>query len=111
MQSDNVFIDMEGQWFLGDFGSTVPVGERVFSTTGWFTSFDLIGSPAKEEYDWYMLAVMVAVELNRGDWRDRLIVESHTPPAKLVAALQVAKRATFLDLVQEILRRADVPFS
>ncbi|GAQ87133.1 Protein kinase superfamily protein [Klebsormidium nitens] len=108
VKSENVFIDADGRWFLGDFGSTVPVGAPVVSTTRWFTAFDLFGSPAKEEYDWYMLAVMLAVELDKDDWRDRLIVGSHTPPAKLVAALQVAKSPTLLNLIKEILQLAGV---
>ena len=29
MQADNIFVDMHGDWWLGDFGSAISAGEPV----------------------------------------------------------------------------------
>jgi hypothetical protein len=52
LQADNIFMDMAGTWWLGDLGSAVRVGEKVTSTTSWFSPGGLIGKTAKQEYDW-----------------------------------------------------------
>ena len=55
MQADNVFVDMAGAWWLGDLGSAVATGEKVHSTTEWFSQENLTGQTAKPKHDWYML--------------------------------------------------------
>ncbi|GAQ78953.1 Protein kinase superfamily protein [Klebsormidium nitens] len=106
IKSDNIFLESDGRWYLGDLGSTVPTNTPVLTTTTWFTGGKWVGEPAKEEYDFYMLAVVVGVELDKTNWKDRLIENSHTPPHKLVAALQSATRPSLIQLIEEILRSA-----
>ena len=51
MQGDNIFVDMDGDWWLGDLGSAVEVAAAVQSTTDWFSQQKLKGQPAKTRYD------------------------------------------------------------
>ena len=108
MQGDNIFVDMEGNWWLGDLGSAVDVGAAVQSTTAWFSQDDLQGQPAKAEYDWYMLAVALVVEVHKADWKEKLLENRHSPAAKVIAAVQEVQKNSLLNLLQAILRRADV---
>ncbi|DBA70152.1 TPA: hypothetical protein ACH3X2_012204 [Trebouxia sp. C0005] len=88
MQGDNIFVDMDGDWWLGDLGSAVEVGAAVQSTTDWFSQQKLKGQPAKTRYDWYMLAVALAAEVHKADWQEKLLQDGHTPADKVVAAVQ-----------------------
>ncbi|KAL0056155.1 hypothetical protein WJX82_008246 [Trebouxia sp. C0006] len=73
VKGDNIFVDMAGDWWLGDLGSAVEVGAAVQSTTAWFSQKTLKGQPAKTEYDWYMLAVaLTAEEVQKKSLRDLL---------------------------------------
>lgn len=56
MQGDNMFVDMSGLWWLGDFGSAVVEGTPIVTTTPWFApSKNLEGEPAAFFYDWQVL--------------------------------------------------------
>ena len=33
VKEENIFVDAQGEWFLGDFGSSVPTGTPITSTT------------------------------------------------------------------------------
>ena len=108
MQGDNIFLDMVGNWWLGDLGSAVEVGAAVQSTTVWFSQQNLKDQPAKTEYDWYMLAVALVAEVHKADWKEKLLENGHSPKAKVIAAVQEVHRKSLLDLLQEILLRAEV---
>lgn len=62
VKSANIFIDSAGSWFLGDFGSSTPTGETVYSCTDAFYMHAVIGAAAAPKYDWYMLAVLLCIE-------------------------------------------------
>lgn len=108
MQGDNIFVDMAGDWWLGDLGSAVEVRAAVQSTTDWFSQQNLKGQPAKTTYDWYMLAVALAAEVHKADWKEKLLENGHSPAAKVVAAVQEVQKQSLLNLLQVILRRAEV---
>lgn len=72
VKSDNVFVDAEGRWMLGDFGSCVRVNAPVTGTTREFHPLVLIGKPAQISFDYDMFAVMAAVELNKNRWKEEL---------------------------------------
>ncbi|KAL0042934.1 hypothetical protein WJX79_004298 [Trebouxia sp. C0005] len=108
VKGDNIFVDMDGDWWLGDLGSAVEVGAAVQSTTDWFSQQKLKGQPAKTRYDWYMLAVALAAEVHKADWQEKLLQDGHTPADKVVAAVQEVQSQSLLDLLQNILRRAEV---
>ena len=60
-------VDIAGQWWIGDFGSSVRIGEAIVSTTPSChpKGTHLLGSPARWEYDWYMLAVALLHQQDR----------------------------------------------
>lgn len=72
-QGANIFVNADGRWFLGDFGSATPHDMPVLSYTRCFHKHDLMGEPAAEQYDWYMLAVALAVEVCKESWREKLL--------------------------------------
>ena len=99
---------MIGNGWLGDLGSAVQVGAPVHSTTQWFSQKNLIRQPAKARYDWYMLAVALAAEVHKADWKEKLLEDDHCPANTLLAAVQEVHTQSLLDLLQEVLRRAEV---
>jgi hypothetical protein len=107
LQGDNIFVDMAGDWWLGDLGSAVEVGAAVQSTTAWFSQKTLKGQPAKTEYDWYMLAVALTAEVHKTDWQEKLLQDGHSPVAKVVSAVQEVQKKSLRDLLQTILLRAE----
>lgn len=58
----NVFVDKDGHWLLGDFGSCKPVGEIITSCTSLFYFEDPNGSVAHPKYDYFMFLVMLLIE-------------------------------------------------
>ena len=108
MQGDNIFLDMYGNWWLGDLGSAVDVGAAVQSTTACFSQHNLTDQPAKAEYDWYMLAVALVAEVHKANWKEKLLENGHSPAAKVSAAVQEVKKKSLLNLLQVILCRTDV---
>ena len=108
MQADNVFVDMTGAWWLGDLGSVVATGDMVQSTTKWFSQETLIGQTAKPKHDWYMLAVMLAAELHKRNWKEKLIDDGHCPASKVLAASMEAKTQPLKQLLGEILQWSEV---
>ena len=75
MQGDNMFVDMSGLWWLGDFGSAVVEGTPIVTTTPWFApSKNLEGEPAAFFYDWQVL------ELGLGSYwvGTKLILKSYS---------------------------------
>jgi serine/threonine protein kinase len=46
VKGDNIFIEQQGRWFLGDFGSCKKVGDIMTSSTAGFYSRQLVGAGA-----------------------------------------------------------------
>eukprot|EP01031_Cornospumella_fuschlensis_P028095 gene28095-33927_t len=55
----NVFVDVHGDLFLGDFGSCKPVGLSVTSSTFQFYFENITFRPAHPVYDWFMFLVLL----------------------------------------------------
>jgi serine/threonine protein kinase len=68
VKQNNIFVDHEAQWWLGDFGSCVKEGQSIFEcTTACLpreNDDDIFGTPAMWKYDWAMLASAIACELD-----------------------------------------------
>lgn len=108
MSGDNIFVDMNGDWWLGDLGSAVKVGAEIHSTTDWFSQQKLQGQPARTMYDWYALAVALTAEVHKADWKGKLFQDGFSPVRKVVAAVNKVQRGSLLHLLQEILQCAEV---
>ena len=72
VKGDNIFIDSNGDWFLGDFGSCKSAGENITSTTAAFYYENITGRVAEFRYDWYMLLVTIVIETleKKDDFRE-----------------------------------------
>ncbi len=55
-----------------------------------------------------MLAVALALEVDKANWREKLSENGHCPAYKLVAAVQEFQTQSLKDLLQNILHRAEV---
>ena len=60
----NIFVSTNGEWFLGDFGSCVKIGETVVSCSEAYLPFNGVGrEKARVGFDFFMLAVSLVVLL------------------------------------------------
>lgn len=66
LKSDNCIVDASGHWFLSDFGSSVPIGDKIASTTETWSPSSIMFQPAQPRHDWALLLVLLAVELDKG---------------------------------------------
>ena len=75
----NVFIDHEGAWHLGDFGSCKPIGQKTTSSTLPLYVEEVGFTPAHPKHDFFMLLVLLLIE-GLGSRRDysRLFYETDT---------------------------------
>ena len=115
LQADNFFADNDGNWWLGDFGSTIRKSEPILSTTQLFNpSRFLLGTPALPKYDWHMLAAALIKEVlkhtSEDAWKDALIEDgtpSCTPQHKLLSACCHVKHPHLRSTLQKMLRCAE----
>lgn len=72
IRDTNIFIDINGDWFLGDFGSTKLMNEPITTTSLFmFSREKVIGQPAVPRYDWFMLLLVLvkeALRVNHSSW-------------------------------------------
>jgi len=73
VKGDNVFFDNSGAWFLGDFGSACMIGGQIRTSTPTFYH-GALGGVAHPRYDWFMLLVLLLIEMEEKDkWSQRFI--------------------------------------
>lgn len=75
IKGHNIFVDMQGNWYLGDFDSCVHVSEAIRSYTGLYYHKQLrIGVEQPQfDYDWYMLVVTIAIAVVGIEWENKLM--------------------------------------
>ncbi|KAJ3110494.1 Serine/threonine-protein kinase Nek3 [Phlyctochytrium bullatum] len=85
VKSGNIFMDESGVWDLGDFGSARTPDEIVFSWTEMLTPYK-IPRECKPipSMDYVQLCVVVAVELNKLEWKNRLCGKEYTVQPDLI---------------------------
>ena len=62
VKGDNMLLDWNGNWLLGDFDSCRFIGEAILSTTEMFYHSRLSGTPAHPRHDYFMLLVVLIIE-------------------------------------------------
>ena len=72
IKGDNIFINGNGKWFLGDFGSCKYELEETTSFTPYFLPEVPLKSKPLKSYDWYMLGVTIVVQLFKLEWKEKL---------------------------------------
>ena len=63
IKAHNIFVNGNGEWVLGDFGSCKYIGDKVVSTTPIYYFKQIRGKKAVPAYDYYMLLVVLLIEL------------------------------------------------
>jgi len=85
----NIFLDMEGQWFLADFGSCVEIGSVVLSTSEPYLPERCLQTPSRVGYDFFMLGVTLIVACGT-DLRELLVTDYLM--ADMTKVLQAAEK-------------------
>ena len=90
VKGDNVFFDGNGVWFLGDFGSACMFDSAISSSTECFYHSSILHKPARPKYDWFMLLVMLLIELgNKDKWAKTFIEQgNHVSEARVMEEAQ-----------------------
>lgn len=65
LKAANVFVDFSGAWFLGDFGACNTFGNKIRYCTEAMYPGDIKFQPAAPKYDWGLLVVMLAIEMDK----------------------------------------------
>ena len=85
VKADNIFVNLSGAWFLGDFGSACKVNNKIQSSTEVFYYERIIGQPAETKYDWFMLLVTLLRELgDRQQWMKTFVRDNHVDKVLIV---------------------------
>ena len=101
IKGDNIFIDANGDWFIGDFGSCKKIGECVVTTTTMFHWQKIIGEKADPCFDYYMLLVILLIELlaDKHSFLEELCSESETGVTRvskeMVANMAIKQKSDF----------------
>ncbi len=62
VKGHNIFMDSDGRWVLGDFGSCTKIGEKITSCSDIFYFEKLLNKEALPKYDMYMLMITLLIE-------------------------------------------------
>ena len=70
VKSDNLFVDEELKWDLGDFGSTRKIGDTMWSYTEVFNPYVIPRTATViPAMDFVLLCVTIAIELKKDQWK------------------------------------------
>ena len=101
VKSDNVFIDENGEWNLGDFGSTRPSFTKIWTYTDVLMPFVLKRNVTViPSMDYVLLCVMIAVEMRKKtrDWKVTLCGDQQKVQIELI-------KKTLTEIENELFRR------
>jgi len=86
VKSDNVFVDEDGLWCLGDFGSCRSTNSPNWTFTDVFNPYALLQfkTTVIASMDFVLLCVMIGVELEKVTWKNRLCGDSQRVQQNLV---------------------------
>lgn len=112
VKATNIFVTHDCKWFLGDFGSCKPIGDKVTSSTFHFCYEDIAFKPASVSYDWFMFLVLLLIETleNRSSYLDLLYLTAESRFADFDKVIKYAKRyvdsPTIGKLIEALLTKA-----
>lgn len=100
---DNVFVDMNSTWDLGDFGSAREIGARVWTFTHKLNPY-IIPSYATviPAMDFVLLCVMIAAELKKDEWQMLTGHHDHVREHLIIQKLNTIQDADFKKEVVEL---------
>lgn len=112
VKSDNLFVDDELGWNLGDFGSTRKIGHNVWSHTDVLTPFFLQSTATViPAMDFVLLCVTIAVELDKDQWKKlcggQYKVQAHRIKEKLGSIVDVDFKKEVVELFEDSLKTVE----
>jgi len=77
IKESNIFIDHGGNWYIGDFGSSKEINEKITSTNlNFYLKKSILNQPANTKYDYFMLLmVLLRQTIEDKKWIDHLCGE------------------------------------
>ncbi|KAJ3236243.1 hypothetical protein HDU78_004708 [Chytriomyces hyalinus] len=105
VKSENVFVDEDVFWNLGDFGSCRPSNSPIWTFTEAFNPYDIGHSKISviPAMDMVLLCVMICVELQKKAWNTRLCGETERVQHELIKkSLSEIQEAAFRDDIMRL---------
>ncbi len=106
VKDTNIFVSSNGTWFLDDFGSCVAVGTNFGDNTTTYFHFDDLPAfdlcLAEYRYDWQMLSVVIASQLNIGE-----ALEHSNLRQSVLARIDTCKEPTLRDILHDLINCRD----
>eukprot|EP01012_Entosiphon_sulcatum_P028868 TRINITY_DN3502_c0_g1_i10.p1 TRINITY_DN3502_c0_g1~~TRINITY_DN3502_c0_g1_i10.p1 ORF type:complete len:198 (+),score=31.45 TRINITY_DN3502_c0_g1_i10:110-703(+) len=96
IKAGNIFIQPDGSWILGDYGSTVVINGEILEATTNRYPVGLHNQQAKVEFDWYHLWEAMLMFLLQEKWAE-LFEENRISTAKMIHFQQSLPQAKVLD--------------
>lgn len=106
VKSDNLFVDVNLQWDLGDFGSTREIGAPVWSFTKVVNPYDIPSNATViPAMDYVLLCVVIAIELQKDQWKllcgQQQNVQEHLIMERLKSIKDVDFKKEVVELFEE----------
>ncbi|KAJ3223597.1 hypothetical protein HDU78_011260 [Chytriomyces hyalinus] len=105
VKSDNIFVDEDCVWNLGDFGSCRPSNSPIWTFTEVFNPYAIVDSKTSviPAMDIVLLCVMIAVEIEKETWNMRLCGKTGRVQHELIKkSLSEIQEATFRDDIMRL---------
>ena len=106
VKSDNLFVDVDSTWNLGDFGSTREIGATLWSYTEVLNPY-VIPSNATviPAMDLVLLCVTIAIEMKKDKWKDLCGQQKRVQGPLVLDMLNTIENATFKNEVVALFER------
>jgi serine/threonine protein kinase len=106
IKPDNVFVDGDGNWDLGDFGSTRKVGNNLWSWSVLYNPYKLetrhLATPAM---DMVLLCVLIAFERDKQDQSSLFDKTENVQTERVLSSLRKINDAGFRDELVDLFSR------
>ncbi|KAL9645415.1 hypothetical protein ABK040_002614 [Willaertia magna] len=111
VKPSNIFVSTEGQWFLGDFGSCVEIGQKIMSCTECYLPERVIGTPALSKYDYFMLSIGllstkrdIKEMLSKNNFNEDVMIIDRYKTEEIISSLTYEPLKDFIkDLIKDYL--------
>ena len=109
VKSDNLFVDADLRWDLGDFGSTREIGAPVWSYTKVLNPYVIpANATVIPAMDYVLLCIVIAIELQKDQWKNlcgqQQNVQEHLIKERLNAIKDVHFKEEVVELFEENLK-------
>lgn len=87
---ENIFLDSNANWFLGDFGSTIPVNTRIKSITSCLYPTDIYEKTRSSfHFDWFGVSVCLLMIWCGERWHNLLFDDGKVSGDKVASCIEI----------------------